>query len=399
MSTRMRRGFTLIELLVVIAIIAVLIALLLPAVQAAREAARRGQCSNNLKQIGLAAHNYHQTNDRFPQGKSQSSSAGSPTGPYTGYANWTEWGAQAEMLGYMEGGTIYNSINFYFPGGYSYGRFANITGWTRVINTFCCPSDTQCAFGGAPTMSIAIATNWGDTTYPPNTNNYRASVGTTTSPYGWTAGYATCQPDPFNLSGGGNPCTSDTTGMFTYWNCYGVRDCTDGTSNTVLFAESLVADAQTPTGVTSTHRNNSVTNVTQAAIAEAHDASTLSYQNVIIPAIQYCTAAIRVAIPYPGNLSQASGCRWGWGAVGISMFQTVVTPNSTIGQFNSCRDQCPACGPDDSVFSNAQSNHPGGVNVLFGDGSVRFVKDSINPATWMAIGTRANGEVISSDAY
>jgi prepilin-type N-terminal cleavage/methylation domain-containing protein/prepilin-type processing-associated H-X9-DG protein len=400
MSTRMRRGFTLIELLVVIAIIAVLIALLLPAVQSAREAARRGQCSNNLKQIGLGMHNYHQTADRFPQGQSRSSNGGAGPGTYgAGYAGWTEWGAQAEMLGYMEGGTIFNAINFYYCGGYSYGRFANLTAWTRVVSTYCCPSDTQVAFGGAPLLSINIAQNWGDTTYPPNTNSYRGSVGTTTSPYGWATGYATCAPDPFNLSGGGNPCSSDSTGMFTYWTCYGIRDCTDGSSNTILYAESLVADAVTPTGFTSTHRNNSITGVTAAAPAETHDASAISYQNVILPAIQQCTAAIKVAIPYPGNLSQASGCRWGWGAVGISLFNTVVTPNSPLAQFNTCRDQCPACGPDDSLFSNAQSNHPGGVNVLFGDGSVRFVKDSVNPQTWMALGTRANGEVISSDSY
>src|SRR2546421_3459108 len=96
-----RRGFTLIELLVVIAITAVLIPLLLPAVQAAREAARRSQCVNNLKQIGLALHNYHQTTDRFPMGKSQAANGPNYAG---GYAGWTEWSAQALMLPYIEQG-------------------------------------------------------------------------------------------------------------------------------------------------------------------------------------------------------------------------------------------------------------------------------------------------------
>ena len=148
-TTTVRRGFTLIELLVVIAIIAVLIALLLPAVQAAREAARRSQCTNNMKQIGLALHNYHQAVDRFPQGQSMSSSSKNPNGPYGGYAGWTEWGPLAEMLPYMEQTPIYNSINFFFPGGVYYGGYANCTAWSKVINSFCCPSDSQVAFGGA----------------------------------------------------------------------------------------------------------------------------------------------------------------------------------------------------------------------------------------------------------
>src|SRR5271155_3529104 len=117
------RGFTLIELLVVIAIIAVLIALLLPAVQAAREAARRAQCTNNLKQIGLALHNYHQTNNKFPQGHSQSFAYVS----HTAYAGWTEWSAQAMFLGYMEQNPVYNAINFSYCGGYGYGGYANVT--------------------------------------------------------------------------------------------------------------------------------------------------------------------------------------------------------------------------------------------------------------------------------
>ena len=78
---------------------------------------------------------------------------------------------------------------------------------------------------------------------------------------------------------------------------------------------------------------------------------------------------------------------------------TVATPNSKVGAFNACFDQCQGCGIYNSNFSNAQSAHPGGVNVLFGDGSVRFVKDSVSPQIWMALGTRANGEVISSDSY
>jgi prepilin-type N-terminal cleavage/methylation domain-containing protein/prepilin-type processing-associated H-X9-DG protein len=396
MSKRMRRGFTLIELLVVIAIIAVLIALLLPAVQSAREAARRGQCSNNLKQIGIALHNYHQTGDKFPQGMSESLTANTAAGPFTSYQGWGEWSAQAQMLQYIEGGTIYNATNFNFGMAYGYPASVNLTVSTRAIATFGCPSDTNWAFGGAPSSSQATLASWGNSIYPPNINSYRGSIGTTTA-VSITGGYAACQPDPFNIIGGNPTCVSDSTGMFTYWACYGVRDCTDGTSNTVMFVESLVGD--TNLNGPSSHRNNGVTNVTAARPAEVHDASSLNYQTVIIPALQACTNALITATPYPGNLANSTGGRWGFGSVGMTLMNTVATPNSKVGAFNACYDQCPGCGIYSSNFSNAQSAHPGGVNVLFGDGSVRFVKDSVNPQAWMAIGTRANGEVISSDSY
>ena len=180
--------------------------------------------------------------------------------------------------------------------------------------------------------------------------------------------------------------------MFTYWNSYGIRDCTDGTSNTIIFAESLVGDAS---NVNVNRRNNAVTGVTSANGAEAHDASALSYTNVIIPALNACTTAYKSGT----NVSATIGNRWGWGSVGHTLFNTVVTPNSKNAPWNACDDQCPGCGPSDMEFVNAQSNHPGGVNVLMADGSSRFIKDSISPQTWMALGTRANGEVLSADSY
>ena len=83
----------------------------------------------------------------------------------------------------------------------------------------------------------------------------------------------------------------------------------------------------------------------------------------------------------------------------MTLFNTVVPPNSKTYQWNSCRSSCGGCGPDDSSYSNAQSNHPGGVNCLFGDGSVRFIKDSVATNIWMGLGTRANGEVVTADSY
>ena len=164
-----------------------------------------------------------------------------------------------------------------------------------------------------------------------------------------------------------------------------------------MFTESLVGD--TNISGTTPHRNNGVTGVTAAIPARAHDASALNYQTVVLPALQACHAALITAVPYPGGLSNSTGARWGMGGVGVTLMQTVATPNQTTAQFNACYDHCLGCGIYSSNFSNAQSNHPGGCNVLFGDGSVRFVKDSISPLMWMAIGTRANGEVVSSDSY
>ncbi len=338
MSFRGRRGFTLIELLVVIAIIAVLIALLLPAVQAAREAARRSQCTNNLKQMGLAMHNYHQTNNVFPQGKSESASQQFYKNSYAG---WTEWSAHAMLLPYMEQTPTYNAINFAFCGGYGYGNPCNGTSWTRIINAFLCPSDTNAGRGGAPTPG----------TGPPNTNSYRGCIGTTTSVYAWGPGYAGCPPDPLGVGSGNPGCLPFSTGLFTYWLPFGIRDVADGTSNTIAFSESLVGDVSNPV---STHRNNGVTGTGGGTNAQVADASAVSYQNVIVPALQACVNAYKT-----GNQSWVSGApgnRWGWGAMSMTLFNTVVTPNSKQFQFNTCRTTCGGCGPDDSIFSNAQSD-------------------------------------------
>jgi prepilin-type N-terminal cleavage/methylation domain-containing protein/prepilin-type processing-associated H-X9-DG protein len=387
----MRRGFTLIELLVVIAIIAVLIALLLPAVQAAREAARRAQCTNNLKQIGLALHNYHQAIGTFPPGKAQSAAAL----PYTGYAGWTDWSAQAMMLPYIEQSPIFNAINFSFCGGFSYGGYCNITANNKIISSFICPSDQNAGFGGAPSQSLTLAQGWGQTNYPPNINSYRGSIGTTTSKWGWTTGYMQCQPDPMNF-GTANPCVAFSTGLFVYYYSNGIQQVTDGTSNTIAYAESLVGD---PGTFSPLHRNDSVTNVGASASGAVPDASAgNTYQTLIIPALQQCTNAFAIAQP---GASQAydSGNRWGWGSMGITLFNTVVTPNSKQAPWNSCKSTCNNCGGDDANFANSQSNHPGGVNVLMADGSAKFIKDSINPQSWMALGTKGGGEVISSDSY
>jgi prepilin-type N-terminal cleavage/methylation domain-containing protein/prepilin-type processing-associated H-X9-DG protein len=385
MRMRSRRGFTLIELLVVIAIIAVLIALLLPAVQAAREAARRSQCVNNLKQIGLAMHNYHSSNGTFPQGHSQA--ADQPNFSDKNYAGWTEWSAQAEMLGYMEQGSLYSSINFAFCGGYNYGFPCNSTGAFAGITTFLCPSDNNSS--GAAKYNAG----WGNYANPPGNNNYRGSVGTT-SLAGWNngPGYGSCQPDPLNIIGGQPGCVPYSTGVFCYWLAFGLRDITDGSSNTIAYGESLVGD---PVVNTNARRNNSVTNVTAAAQYDSQDVTQLLNNGQLALALQACNNAFSLNT----QIQNDNGVRWAWGAVGMSLFQTIVPPNSTQYQWNSCRSSCMNCSPDDSSFSNAQSNHSGGANFLMADGSVRFIKSTVSMKSYLALGTRAGGEVVSSDSY
>jgi prepilin-type N-terminal cleavage/methylation domain-containing protein/prepilin-type processing-associated H-X9-DG protein len=351
MIPRPRRGFTLIELLVVIAIIAVLIALLLPAVQAAREAARRTQCVNNLKQIGLGLHNYHTTHDSFPMGGSMTAA-----GPGT-YWLWSTTSAHACMLGYLEQQPLFNAINFSWNmesnGGTS--QPVNATVYNTKLNLFLCPSDPN-----AGTL---------------NTNSYHGSYGSST----------------LNLTG------EEVTGMFTVVLAYGIPNVPDGTSNTIAFSEALCGDgngnsrggASTP----SKYRGNAVIGAGNN-LPHVYDASNLGL-NAIAADIQACATAFRTTTT---NIADYRGWRWSVGIQGFTLFNTVQTPNEA--NINGCRDDCSAgCNMDNGWSYPASSAHPGGVNVLLGDGSVRFVKNSIARTTWMYLGTKAGAEVISQDAF
>lgn len=359
---RSRRGFTLIELLVVIAIIAVLIALLLPAVQAAREAARRSQCVNNMKQIGLGIHNYHSTHDVFPLGSSMQ-----PQNGTTDYAMWNSWSSQGLLLGYMEQTPIYNAINF----GWSPDTNTNNTAQLRLIAVFLCPSDTNSGSGRQ------------------NINNYAASYGTTTNGmYNWVnPGQDVWQ----------NQKASGSTGMFTHAIAYGVRDATDGTSNTIAYSEWVVGDGkgnnyggQNPP---SKYRGNMLIGATGSG-GEMFSAS--NNKAAVLNNLQQCATQFKTDT---SNIADIKGLRWANGCPGFSMFNTIQVPNDAQYSFGGCRNGCAGCWPDSSISIGAASAHPGGANALFADGSVKFIKSTINRDTWWALGTRAGGEVVSSDAY
>jgi prepilin-type N-terminal cleavage/methylation domain-containing protein/prepilin-type processing-associated H-X9-DG protein len=369
MKTVARRGFTLIELLVVIAIIAVLIALLLPAVQSAREAARRSQCTNNLKQIGLAMHNYHTSMGSFPLGGGYS-----PTG-YGYNAGWGTWSAQAFMLGYLEQVPLYNSANFSWAVGMNRGFPINSTVSSSILNVFICPSD---GLSPMPINKTAVLSCW---QWSGETNNYLASLGTTTA------------------YGGLN---STTTGPFTQGGLvYGLQNITDGSSNTIAFGESLVGDASVQTVKWRDGPAFSQTSATGTGwgVADVSSAPGSALYNAVIKDLQGCNVGLQTQNQATAGLVNEKGFRWSQDDGGFGMFNTVVPPSSTQYPFAWCKYGQANSNASDGLYQNTSSNHPGGCNFLFCDGSVRFVKSSISMTTYWALGTKSNGEVLSSDSY
>lgn len=361
--SRQSRGFTLIELLVVIAIIAILISLLLPAVQQAREAARRTQCRNNMKQLGLAAHNYHDVFNMTPLFQANYAFFLSPNAG-------GQFSAFAAMLPYMDQANLYNSIDFHARGFImetgdtlptDHDRLNNIDESEVVLPVLLCPSENV-ANGDYTSGDSNYAYNFGWPRQATGISGERPVV----DDDNWE------NPNGFgSFSTGFVPTSSQAHGTAVDSNV-SFRNVTDGLSNTAAFAERLVGQA--PSDTTDTRRFKWYDGDDDPATLEELRDRCQNLADTTAPADPY---------------SNRTGAGWisGWGDVGNS-YTHLMNPNTVscywYGTWNY-----------GGQAISASSQHTGGVLITLGDGSVRFISDNIDSTVWWALGSRDGGEVLS----
>lgn len=348
------RGFTLIELLVVIAIIAILVALLLPAVHQAREAARRTACRNNLRQIGIALHNYADVFGTFPPGRivyvspTDDGSSGANGGATTGRGNC--FSAFAGLLPHLEQSVIFNQIDFNNGPDTAANNSMSIT----QPPVFLCPSD----FG---IRSLAQGAGFAGVT------NYVLNTGTTA---------------PVSSQ---NPSGVPVTGVFFENSRVRLQDVTDGTSQTICISEQILSDPNDPSNAGGTW--NGKTPSTGFVLTSGNNNSSAGPELLNYPAD--CVAGNRLQL--------TRGNRLLYGAPGHTMYNHLRGPNDPG---IDCRGGLPHSQRNFYWWRRlshnvaSHSRHPGGVQSLFCDGHVQFLSSSIDRTVWLALGSRGNGEVV-----
>lgn len=336
-------GFTLVELLVVIAIIGILVALLLPAVQAAREAARRSQCTNNLKQIGIALHNYHDTYKTFPLGSFNLRE--------TWPSNGTNW--RALILPYIEQGSVYDRLSFtatsHFMAGGAAGADAlkdNEVLRGLIVNVYVCPSSSIKPLSEGHNNPAGVAQNihyvgiQGSARPVPGISSTR---GTADCRHGW----------------------SSSNGMLCANECFSIADCMDGTSNTLIVAEQSGRVNASPS--CDNYRGN------------------VAYQNGNRTS-NYYGGWYGSRHPRPVNTANPAAC--------ADLWQT----GTTCVRFAPNSDFCQN-GATESMYRNntvINSEHPGGINVVLTDGSVQFMSETMDFTDIRRLACRMDGEAITS---
>ncbi len=355
-----RPAFTLIELLVVIAIIAVLISLLLPAVQSAREAARRAQCTNNLKQMGLAMHNYESTNGCFPPSGESTMFATTSGIPGTQFVDGG-WNALARILPFLEGNTQFNALNFNVD--YNEATGMNFTGCSVMVSSYICPSATRQPDGGNdgidPNDPITQLFGKGY-----GYDDYGPTCYTDINPTGVQTGYSAATPFRNKASRMDGLLKQGKTRL---------SECTDGLSNTIAIGEDAGRDPRYLSPYTEGYLdpNGDVRYILGMGPAGG-----------LTPARRYWRWA-EPDTSYGVSGQPNNKYRPAYEQTGFQL-----PPGALLTAGNNA-------GANDELFSY----HPGGVNVLMGDGSVRYLKDSVSVVTLRSLVTLRGGEVISADSY